>query len=146
LRRAQANFAATRKFCPASRGTEPIKFAHTVFSNPVHSLHIALRNQRQKTGQSRQCKSATCSRREAGSKVRSGSFQGLQILPISQTEWRFQSRVKPLFTRCHSDVIQTGYITWGRGAATRHIPTEPGRAKISQGPFRRHIVNCKSRV
>ena len=64
LARAQTCFAAARAFCLGSWGAKSIKLAHTSPSNPAHSLHIALRSQRQKTAQSRQCQSVAYGGRE----------------------------------------------------------------------------------
>ena len=146
LPRVQTDFAAACAFCLGSWGAKSIKLAHTGPSNPAHSLHIVLRCQRQKTAQSRQFQSVAYGRREVDSKVRYGGFQSSHILPFSQTKRRLQSRMKPVFARCHRDVTQTAQTWLTRLAATHNIPTKPGRAEISQGPIRRYIVNCKSRV
>ena len=69
------------------------------------------------------------------SKVRCGGFQSSHILPFSQTKGRLQSRMKPVFARCHRDVIQTRHIRLGCLTAMQNIPTEPGRAEIGQGPM-----------
>ena len=85
----------------------------------------------------------------AGARLQQGQMRRLpklSHLPFSQTKRRLQSRVKPVFARCHRDVIQTGQIRLGCLTAMQNIPTEPRRAEIGQGPIRRHIVNCKSRV
>ena len=146
LRRAQNGFATAREFCLGSWGAKSIKLAHTSASNPAHCLHITLRSQRQKTAQSRQFQFVAYGWREACSKVRCSGFQSFHILPFSQTKGRLQCRMKPVFARCHRDVIQTWHIRLGCLTAMQNIPTEPGRAEIGQGPIRRHIVNCESRV
>lgn len=146
LLRVQTGLATACDLCRARRGAKPVKRPHTGTANPAQPLYIPSRRQRQKTTQCGQFQSVASGRREADCKGRCGGFQCLNVLPLRQTKWRLQRRMKPVFARCHRDVIQIRHIWLKRFTATQNIPAKPRRSEIGQRPVRRHIVNCKSRV
>ena len=146
LARTQPSCAAARQLRLLDQRAETVKFADAGLCNPLHSLCFAQRFQRQKPARRRQFKTIADSRGKRCRQVRRGVFQVLNCPGFDQAKGRLQRAVKSVLARCHRDVTQTGQFRLTCFTAMHNIPAEPGRAEIHQCPYRRYIVNRKSRV
>ena len=135
--RAQTCFARRAPVsCPRKLGREIDQArAHKSAQPCARPLHIALRSQRQKTAQSRQCQSLHMA--GASDAARSdGRLPKLSHLPFSQTKRRLQRRVKPVFARCHRDVIANrSNLGW---RVPHSHAKHPNRAKTRRNRPRAH--------
>ncbi|PYG27425.1 hypothetical protein C8N36_11698 [Pelagimonas varians] len=142
----QSCCAATRHLLLLDWCAETVKITNASLRNLLYGLCSALRRQRQKPTHRRQLQTIADRGGKRCRHLRGGLLQFRNCARLDQAKRRLQRSVKPVFTRCHRDVTQTAQTWLTRLTALHNIPAQPRCSKIGQGPIRRHIVNCKSRV
>lgn len=142
----QTGVAAAGKFRLGSRSTKAVQHTNASRSHPVQSVQVTVRDQRQKPAKRRQFQSVANGGGESYGKFGYSCLQCFHTMPTGQTERRLQRAMKPVFLRCHRNVMQTGQIGLRRFATPHDIPTEPRRAERRQIPFWRNVINRKPRV
>ncbi len=138
--------AATRHLLLPDRCAETVKIMKASLRNALYGLFSTLWRQRQKPAQRRQLQTIADRGGKRCRHFRGSLLQFPNCVRFDQAKRRLQRSVKPIFARCHRDVTQTVQTWLTRLAALNNIPAQPRRSEIGQGPYRRHIVNCESRV
>lgn len=132
-----------RLFC---RGTEVVKFVHTIMGDVLQAIHLPSRRQRQKSAQQCQLKAVADRRCQRSGHGRKALFQAADGLTVFQAKGRLQRTVNTIFARCHCDVMQKRQDKLKYSSSPSNIPTQPGCAKIGEVAIGRHVIYRKASV
>ena len=128
----QARRTATREFLSTGRRAETIKRRHTSRGNIMQRFSVTDRTQCQKAAQTLDPQAIRRRSRQHSGQGTGSPFQSLQRLSVSKAEWRFDRTMKPVFARCHSDVIKPCNEELPDGASVTQIPSKPFGPEICQ--------------
>ena len=128
----QSRRTTTRQLIRAGGRAEAVKRRHTTRGDIVQGFRFTERTQRQKTAQPFDLQ-ALCRRgRQQCGQGAYGLLQTFQRFSVSEPERRFDRAMKPVFARCHSDVIKPCNEELPDGASVTQIPSKPFGPEICQ--------------
>ena len=110
LSRAEPNRTSPREFVIGGGRAEVIEFTHACLRYVLQTLQIALWRQREELTYRRQFPAIAGGRGKRCRYASRRSVQPSEAFTLRQSKGRFQRSMKPVFARCHRDVMQIGHI------------------------------------
>lgn len=142
----QSRRTTTRQLIRAGGRTEAVKRRHTTRGDIVQGFCFTERTQRQKTAQPLDQQSIRRHGRQQHGQGAYGLLQTFQRFSVSEPERRFDRAMKPVFARCHSDVIKpcNGELT--DGMSVTQIPAKPFGSEICKPVLIGHGIKSKASI
>ncbi len=142
----QARRTTTRQLIRSGGRTEAVKRGHTARGDIVQGFVLTDRTKRQKAAQPLDPQALRRHGRQQGSQGPDGLLQTLQRFSASEPERRLDCAMKPVFARCHSDVIKPCNGEMIDGMSVTQIPAKPFGPEICKPALIGHGIKSKASI